>query len=226
MISDNLKKSFYGYSKESVYEYIAELNEEFSERVLKNDAEHNARIRSLEETINQLKNENLELKRRESAITSALIEAQQYAKALKIQALKAHKEQVKDTEEKHAEARARINAIMEDITGFEKDIAASLEKIKADLQAFETKSDAINENLEDTTAVIDDLKKIDSGEYVIKKAEEKAEIKMEAKSEPAEEVKAVPRQEAPVQEVPRKAEPAAPARTPLTIKPRKATVLD
>lgn len=222
MISDNLKKSFYGYSKESVYEYIAELNEEFSERVLKNDAEHNARIKSLEETINQLKNENLELKRRESAITSALIEAQQYAKALKIQALKAHKEQVKDTEEKHAEARARINAIMEDITGFEKDIAASLEKIKADLQAFETKSDAINENLEDTTAVIDDLKKIDSGEYVIRKTEESAETKPEPKAE----VKAVPRQEAPVQEVPRKAEPAAPARTPLTIKPRKATVLD
>ncbi len=67
-----LKKGFWGYQKESVYHYIALLEEEASERLMEKDAQAarekeraEKRIRELEASVKRLRRENDALRRKQ-----------------------------------------------------------------------------------------------------------------------------------------------------------------
>lgn len=81
-----LKNGLFGYSKTSVCEYIAEVNEEFSRRLLEANEEHRRERMELKERIQALEAELGEYKQVHGDITTALLEAQQHAAELKRQA--------------------------------------------------------------------------------------------------------------------------------------------
>ena len=85
-----LKKSLFGYSKESVYRYISYLNREFSQKLLEKDSvsdnlvkELQERNSALEKEIESLRAENDTYKRMQSCISESIISAKNYENEIK-----------------------------------------------------------------------------------------------------------------------------------------------
>ena len=85
-----LKKSLFGYSKESVYRYISYLNQEFSQKLLEKDSvsdnlvkELQERNSALEKEIESLRAENDTYKRMQSCISESIISAKNYENEIK-----------------------------------------------------------------------------------------------------------------------------------------------
>lgn len=85
-----LKKSLFGYSKESVYRYISYLNQEFSQKLLEKDSvsdnlvkELQERNSALEKEIESLRTENDTYKRMQSCISESIISAKNYENEIK-----------------------------------------------------------------------------------------------------------------------------------------------
>lgn len=85
-----LKKSLFGYSKESVYQYISYLNQEFSQKLLEKDSvsdnlvkELQERNSALEKEIESLRAENDTYKRMQSCISESIISAKNYENEIK-----------------------------------------------------------------------------------------------------------------------------------------------
>ena len=85
-----LKKSLFGYSKESVYQYISYLNQEFSQKLLEKDSvsdnlvkELQERNSALEKELESLRAENDTYKRMQSCISESIISAKNYENEIK-----------------------------------------------------------------------------------------------------------------------------------------------
>ena len=65
MVKEILKSGFFGYSKSSVCEYIARMNEEFSQRLTAKDNENTSREAELRAQIASLREENQKLKEKQ-----------------------------------------------------------------------------------------------------------------------------------------------------------------
>ena len=101
-----LKTGFRGYRKESVYRYIASLEEDFSRKLLEKDsqsaktiAQFEQRIEELETELRALKKENEEQRNRQMMIANTLLEAQAYAARLQAETLRQEQEAQKLIEE-------------------------------------------------------------------------------------------------------------------------------
>lgn len=96
---DELKKGFWGYKKESVYQYIAMLEEEASKKLeqQRDQAQKEAvkaekRIHELEEALRLLREENGALSREQLYISEAMLEAQKFSKQIKEEVLRQQEE--------------------------------------------------------------------------------------------------------------------------------------
>lgn len=85
-----LKKGFWGYRKEDVYQYISTLNEEFSKKLLEKDEKTEGLLQSLqaknaalEQELVTLKQENEKYEKMYFAVSDSIINAQSYAVQLK-----------------------------------------------------------------------------------------------------------------------------------------------
>ena len=85
-----LKKSLFGYSKESVYQYISSLNQEISQKLVEKDSvsdnlvkELQERNSALEKEIESLRAENDTYKRMQSCISESIISAKNYENEIK-----------------------------------------------------------------------------------------------------------------------------------------------
>ena len=85
-----LKKSLFGYSKESVYQYISYLNQEFSQKLLEKDSESDNLVKELQERnsalekeLESLRAENDTYKRMQSCISESIISAKNYENEIK-----------------------------------------------------------------------------------------------------------------------------------------------
>lgn len=87
---NELKKGFWGYKKESVYRYVASLEESTSEKLAEKDLKINQleeqsqkKILELEAVVDALREENAALKEHQIMAFSTLLEAQRHAQFLK-----------------------------------------------------------------------------------------------------------------------------------------------
>ena len=103
---EKLKKGFFGYKKESVYQYIASVEEEFSSKLMekdeqlkKNEELYLSRIHILEEELKDIKRQYEKQKGEQSVVAATLIEAKRFAEQLK-----------KETEAKANEARKQFES--------------------------------------------------------------------------------------------------------------------
>ena len=83
---EKLKKGFFGYKKESVYQYIASVEEEFSSKLMekdeqlkKNEELYLSRIHILEEELKDIKRQYEKQKGEQSVFAATLIEAKRFA---------------------------------------------------------------------------------------------------------------------------------------------------
>ena len=110
MTLEEMRKGFFGYQKADVYQYIAGIEQSFSEKLMQKDAQlekiesqYQEKIRQLEEEVAALKKECDRHQNEQTAISTVLLEVQQYAETLK-----------KQTEEKEMIARRRLAKELED----------------------------------------------------------------------------------------------------------------
>lgn len=80
------KTSLFGYSKKSVCQYVADMNREFSEKLLAKDLECQNMVRELKETMEKLEQENLQLRTRQEEVAVTLLDAKRFANELRVQA--------------------------------------------------------------------------------------------------------------------------------------------
>ena len=89
---DELKKSFWGYKKESVHRYISQLEDDASEKLMKKDAQMEQaaeqakkRIAALEDDLRMARSEIESLRREQTNIAETMLEAQRYVQQIKSQ---------------------------------------------------------------------------------------------------------------------------------------------
>lgn len=150
-----LKKSLWGYQKESVYQYIAALDGAFSEKLAHKDKETKERIRELEERNRELERENEEMKketaelkketaemRKENeefkklqfAISDSILDAQNYAAQLKNETELKERNLRSQVEEEAARQRRRVEFYADEISALQNNLKEVLKRFDDALQ--------------------------------------------------------------------------------------------
>lgn len=126
---EELKKGFWGYRKDAVFQYITEQEESFSQKLMEKEAQAvlvdqqaQARIQSLEQENRDLREELVQLRKRQNQNFQTILDARDSAKALKAESQapeEAAREQVRLTLERELSELARykkcVTALRESI---------------------------------------------------------------------------------------------------------------
>lgn len=129
-----LKSSFFGFNKAGVCAYIANMNEEFSQKMIEKDAAHAEEVRALRQRVEALEAENLELVKMQKHISDTLIDAKTFAAELQAKAAAEDKQMREENAARNNAERERINRFGEGIDVIRDDIQGLLRKLDADLE--------------------------------------------------------------------------------------------
>lgn len=102
----NFKTSLFGYKKSDVFEYIAQMNEEFTQKLLEAVQEHDRLIQSLNDKIFQLQEENSTYRAERDRVTSILTDAKVFASDLRARAA-AEDERIRQEAEEYTEKQKK-----------------------------------------------------------------------------------------------------------------------
>ncbi len=157
----DIKKSLFGYKKDDVYKYFAELSNDFSERLKKTEEASEKQIEELskknaelEEQIAILSSENAEYRESQSAIAESIIDAKKYADTLKLQNEQLVKAQREELMGEYSAAKKSAELLLSGVKSCKATIVEQLEKILSDLSATET---TVSEKIEKCQKNIDIL---------------------------------------------------------------------
>ena len=90
-----LKSGFWGYKKNYVCEYIAEMNEQFSKKLMETMKDYDHQIGELNAKINRLEAENSALQKECSNVTQVIVDAKKFSDELRAKA-EAEDKEVRD----------------------------------------------------------------------------------------------------------------------------------
>ena len=115
---EQLKKSLFGYEKDSVYQYIASMEADFSARLMEKDRQAEAeraqtreQIASLEQEVRALREAHEAQQSRQLAIADALLDAQAHAGQLREENTQQAEALRRQIEEEAAAERRRLTAV-------------------------------------------------------------------------------------------------------------------
>ena len=126
---EELKKGFWGYKKEGVFQYLAELEQTYSQKLQERDErsaqaerQAQARLQTMEEENRSLKEELSGLRKQYDQISAAILDARTSAEAMKAET-RAQEAAARETVRENLEAdlseleryRERVSALREDI---------------------------------------------------------------------------------------------------------------
>lgn len=139
---DEIKKEFWGYQKEGVCRYIAQLEAEAQakkdEEIRRLEEESGRRAAELEEALRAAREENEALRAGQASVADALIQAQKYARQIRDEA-----------DEFGREARDRVRAGMDRQLQELEEYSAAADALKEQLHAL----------LKDTLGRTEDIKR-------------------------------------------------------------------
>lgn len=144
---DELKRGFWGYKKDSVYQYIVSLEETASKhaaekeaKLEKQAAEHEKRVAELEATAAALRAENDSLRENQAMVFSTMLEAQKYADQLR-----------SDSDRKQRQAQADLSAAVQQrnlqLDGYLEQILQIRTMIREILKDFDGKMETVEHTL-------------------------------------------------------------------------------
>lgn len=94
MRMEELQTGFFGYRKESVYQLIASMEENFSSKLMEKDAQHTKamqdaqiKIAELETELRTVRAEHLSSRKDQDMISDTLLDAQAYAQKLRAESI-------------------------------------------------------------------------------------------------------------------------------------------
>ncbi len=139
------KSSLFGYSKKSVCNYITEMSNECSRKLLEKDIECKTKLQEMEAVIEKLRQENNELRTGQHAVANALIDARKFAD---LQAKQAEEERLKLQKENTVSYNAeilRLKELADVITDLRKSIHDKLQSFDEELKTMDTSYKKVQE---------------------------------------------------------------------------------
>lgn len=144
-MTELFQTSLFGYSKKSVCAYIAEINEEFSQKLLEKDMACKDTVQTLREQLEQLKQENEQLRAGRQEVAGALIDAKTFAAELMARA-EAEDRLLRDKNEARQMAElqrlqtlaANIDTLQDAFRSVLSNMDAAMEQYSLKCQAIET----------------------------------------------------------------------------------------
>ena len=150
MKTEDLKTGFWGYRKFSVYQYITELEENFSTRLLEQEEEtkrlleaERERARQLEEELNRLRKEYEDQKQEQMLIASTLMEAQRYAERLRAESEEERQTAQQRLEEEEARQNGRLERYADDIDRLRELLRTMLQEMDASAEQLARTMDQV-----------------------------------------------------------------------------------
>ena len=138
-----LKTGFFGYSKTSVCEYIAQVNKEFSDKLFLAAAESKEEKKEYKEQIARLETELAQYKQLYEDISAALLDAQQYAAKLKADAEAENRRQIAENTKYNNQQNRRIDDYRDAIDEIRKQLAYFAADADQKLQGYRDDIDAV-----------------------------------------------------------------------------------
>lgn len=125
-----IKNAFFGYSKTSVCEYIADINEKFSHQILELENVHRKEKEELKVKLETTQKELDEYKKAHGDIANALLEAKQYAASLKQRTEEENERLAAENKRLHKEQSERLALY-----------ATAVDKLRSELSVFTADTD-------------------------------------------------------------------------------------
>lgn len=139
-ISD-LKKGLWGYQRESVYQYIAALNEEFSQKLLEKEEEHKSVIQELREKnavmeneLETMRMENNEYRKLRFSVSDSILDAQNFAARMKDETQRTQQDLRNQMEAHLARKRTQLEERIVEMDEFQKALRTMIENIDASIE--------------------------------------------------------------------------------------------
>ena len=136
-----LRKSLFGYSKESVYQYISYLNQEFSQKLVEKDRESNYLIKELQERnaalekeMESIRAENDIYKKMQSSISESIISAKNYEKEIKDAAVLENKKIRETINEEKQKQEMQLKNYIETIDAYRVSLVHILKEFETSLK--------------------------------------------------------------------------------------------
>lgn len=147
MMTELFQTSLLGYSKKGVCAYIAEMNEEFSQKLLEKDKACKDAVRTLQEQLEQLKRENGQLRAERREVAGALIDAKAFAAGLMERAEEENRAQCAKNEALCQAELRRLQAMADDIEALRTAFCATLRDMDAELEQYRLRCQAAQAEL-------------------------------------------------------------------------------
>ena len=139
---NELKKGFRGYKKESVYQYITTMNEEFSKKLLEKDEKNEptlqelrGRAAALEAELAHLRQENDQRRRMETAVADSIIDAKTYAEQLRSESRRQEEALRAALADRMAEENRRVDGYAAQISGLRDHLRGLLTALDGELES-------------------------------------------------------------------------------------------
>lgn len=147
-----LESGFFGYKKASVYQYITNLEKEFSAKLVERDEEmkkaveqYQQKIQQLEEELSKVRAQYEAQQEAQSVISSALIQAQRYADVIKHEAEQEQREAQRRFEAATAEQTRELDGYCSQIRNLRESFAAMLREMDDTMDQLEQQAERILE---------------------------------------------------------------------------------
>lgn len=148
MTLSDLKTGFFGYKKASVYQYITDLEEQFSTKLVEKDEElkkvveqYEQKLQRLEEELSEARKQFEAKKNEQGVIADALIEAQRYAQQMRQEAEEKRREAQQSLEEETARQNQALERYRDQIRQLREAFAAMLNEMDAAANHLEHKAE-------------------------------------------------------------------------------------
>lgn len=145
-----IKSALFGYSKTSVCEYIASVNEEFSRQLLELEKEQKREKDELKAKLEAAEKELDEYKKAYGNIANALVDAQQYAASLKQKAEEEHQLLVAENQRLNNEQTQRLSLYTFSIDRLRDELSSFTAETDEKLSAYYNKAKDISKEFEET----------------------------------------------------------------------------
>lgn len=147
-----LKSSFLGYKKSCVCEYIAEMNEKFSQKLMETIKDYDRQMGELKAKINRLEEENSALQKECSNVTQVIVDAKKFSDELRAKAEAEDKEFRDRNMDYNNEQMHRIYTFCMGIDKIRDSMRTLTASIEKDLEAEKEKLADLNKGLEELAA--------------------------------------------------------------------------
>ena len=140
------QSSLFGYSKKSVIAYVAEMNEEFSRKLLEKDLENKRTVQELKDQMEELKRENERLRAGRQEVAGALIDAKTFAGALMEKAEADSRARRAKNETYHQAEFQRLQALSANVDALRDAFRAAVSGMDEEMARYERRCRAAEED--------------------------------------------------------------------------------